>query len=488
VYFEGDAAIGGVIQTVALTGGTPHELKRMDFIPYGISWGSPGILFARGFGKDPKGIVQLTTTDGKEQMLIPTGDDFPQMPQWLPDGDSVLFTLASGVGPDRWNDARVVVHALKSGTRTTVIDGGGDARYLTTGHIVYARGTKVFVALFDPAEPGAIRMPVEVLDNVLRVSPIFDSRALLAVSTAGTLAYRIAPKVMSELAWVERDGRVRPIGKQPATYRFPRLSPDEESFAVDTEDGDTATIWIGDFETGHALRRLTFGQRDRFPTWSPDGQFIVFQSERDGRGGLFRQRADGTSGAERLTTAEPGTSHEPESWSPDGGTLLFRIGGARYSSWSYSFMTHRIEPFGGIESDIPPNATFSPDGKWVTYMWRSTNNQFLIFAQRFPADGTKYQVVEGGITPAWGADGRSIFYYHGAGIFARVDVATSPVFAPGVPVDLAFKFGVSSAPTAHRDYDTAKDGRVFGLKEVREPDAAPPGVQVVLNWLQDIRK
>jgi hypothetical protein len=53
---------------------------------------------------------------------------------------------------------------------------------------------------------------------------------------------------------------------------------------------------------------------------------------------------------------------------------------------------------------------------------------------------------------------------------------------------LAFKFGVSSAPTAHRDYDTAKDGRVFGLKEVREPDAAPPGVQVVLNWLQDIRK
>ena len=195
---------------------------------------------------------------------------------------------------------------------------------------------------------------------------------------------------------------------------------------------------------------------------------------------------DGTSGAERLTTAEPDTSHEPESWSPDGGTLLFRISrGPRYSSWSYSFTTGRVEPFGSIESDIPPNATFSPNGKWVAYMWRNAN-QFLIFAQPFPANGTKYQVVEGGILPAWGTDGRSIFYFHGAGIFARVNVATSTVFAPGVPVDLAFKFTGGTGQTAHRGYDPTKDGRFLGLVGVREPDAPPPGVHVVLNWLQEI--
>ncbi len=56
--------------------------------------------------------------------------------------------------------------------------------------------------------------------------------------------------------------------------------------------------------------------------WSSDGRRLAFQSDREGDQGLFWQLVDGTGRPERLTKAEPGTFHVPESWSPDGEHLL----------------------------------------------------------------------------------------------------------------------------------------------------------------------
>ena len=50
-----------------------------------------------------------------------------------------------------------------------------------------------------------------------------------------------------------------------------------------------------------ASRQLTFAGKNRFPIWSTDGQFVTFQSDREGDLALFRQRADGTGNAERIT-------------------------------------------------------------------------------------------------------------------------------------------------------------------------------------------
>ena len=78
-------------------------------------------------------------------------------------------------------------------------------------------------------------------------------------------------------------------------------------------------MWVYDLGTGGALRRLTFGGGNYFPIWTLDGQYITFQSNREGDLAIYRQRADGSGGAERLTRVEDGDSaHEPESWSPDG--------------------------------------------------------------------------------------------------------------------------------------------------------------------------
>ena len=70
------------------------------------------------------------------------------------------------------------------------------------------------------------------------------------------------------------------------------------------------------------VRRLTFGGNNRFPIWSGDGLRVAFQSDREGDSAVWWQPADGGK-AERLTTPDRGTSHVPESWSPDGEVLLF---------------------------------------------------------------------------------------------------------------------------------------------------------------------
>ena len=84
-------------------------------------------------------------------------------------------------------------------------------------------------------------------------------------------------------------------------------------------------MWIDDVSGATSIRRLTLGGRNRVPVWSADGEHVAFQSDREGDLAIWWQRADGTTAAERLTKPDKDTAHVPESWSPDGKTLLFSV-------------------------------------------------------------------------------------------------------------------------------------------------------------------
>ncbi len=104
-------------------------------------------------------------------------------------------------------------------------------------------------------------------------------------------------------------------------------------------------MWIYDVAGASSMRRLTLGGRNRVPVWSADGERVAFQSDRDGDLGLFWQRADGTTAAERLTKPDKDTAHVPESWSPDGKTLLFSVAkGSSYAVAALSFTDKKVTP------------------------------------------------------------------------------------------------------------------------------------------------
>jgi len=91
-------------------------------------------------------------------------------------------------------------------------------------------------------------------------------------------------------------------------------------------------IYLVPLNTGVAdARRLTFTEdrNETQPTWSPDGSFFIFLSNRDapanaqGRSQLYRMRTDGGE-AQRITDAAQGVNSF--AFSPDGQWLVFRSG------------------------------------------------------------------------------------------------------------------------------------------------------------------
>jgi len=94
-----------------------------------------------------------------------------QTPQVLPGGDEVLFTVAGTTGDDRWDRAQIVVQSLKTGERKTLINGGSDARYVPTGHIVYALGGNLFAVAFDAPKLQVTSGPIPIVEGVLRSPP-----------------------------------------------------------------------------------------------------------------------------------------------------------------------------------------------------------------------------------------------------------------------------------------------------------------------------
>ena len=135
------------LKRITLSGGAAVTLCRAE-PPSGMSWGPDGITFGQMAG----GILRVSESGGKPEVLVKvSAGALAQSPQVLPDRDHVLFTLAVGPPSDytRFDTARVVVHSLKTGEQKTLVEGGTDARYLPTGHIVYASGGNLLAVVFD---------------------------------------------------------------------------------------------------------------------------------------------------------------------------------------------------------------------------------------------------------------------------------------------------------------------------------------------------
>lgn len=477
------------LKTIRVDGGVAVTLCRAVF-PYGVSWGANGILFV----EPGKGVMRVAPAGGEPQVLIRLdAGEAAQSPQFLPDGQHVLFTLAKGHSPDRWDRAAVVVQNVATGQRTTVLEGGSDARYVPTGHLVYALTGNLFAIAFDVARLRTSGAAVPVVEGVRRGAADTTGTAQFSVALNGSLMYVPGPlSGRFDLGLTDIKGTVEPLHLPPDSYEAPRVSPDGGRVAFGTDDGREAAVWIYELSGRAPLRKLTFGGNNRYPTWSPDGTRVTFQSDRDGDAAVFWQPLSGGA-VERLTTPRPGESHEPEAWSPDGRVLLFSIATARdVSLWTLTLPSRIAAPFNAVRSSTRTGAVFSNDGRWVAYA-RSDPSGKTIYVEPFPPTGARHQLVRvaGGQPnhPLWSRDGRRLFYNPGPGRFESVGVVTTPTFAFDTPVVLPRSFpGASLA--SRRPYDVTPDGRVLsaiaaGQAEARR--AVNADIQVVLNWFGDLR-
>ena len=478
-----------VLKRIALTGGAPVTICPAGAV-LGLSWAHDGsILFAQEQGT--RGVLRVSADGGTPAVVIDVkGREQAHGPQLLPDGEHVLFTLATGTGASRWDNAQIVVQSLKSGARKTLVTGGTDGRYLVSGHLVYGLGGVLLAVAFDHRSLALTGGPIAVIEGV-RSSGSISGSMQFSVSDTGSLVYlpgRVgAAGNPLELAFADRTGRVERLTLPANSYAAPRASPDGTSLALGIDDGKVSDIWIYELSGGSAIRRLSSGGHNERPIWSADSKQVAYQSDRDGDEGLFWQPADGSAVAERLTRPEAGTTHAPESWSPDGAHMLFSATtGSNTSLWTLSLADRKVAPFGAVQSTEPTNAVFSRDGRWVAYS--STEGGRRIQVQPFPATGAKYEVSADSMYPQWSADGSELLW-GGSGQLHAVRVKTQPGFSVGNPVAIPFPLALPG-PSLPRSYDVTPAGKLIGLIAAQSARAAapiPPVFQVVLNWFEELK-
>ena len=156
-----------------------------------------------------------------------------------------------------------------------------------------------------------------------------------------------------------------------------------------------------------------------------------------------------------------------------------------------SLQDRKMEPFGGIHSSNPINATFSPDGRWVAYGSDESGTD-AVYVQPFPATGAKYQISrgDGPHHPLWSRDGKQLFYVPAPAQFEVVRVTTQSGFSVGAPAAAPRGFTVGNAPTDPRSHDVAPDGRILGIGIAGQGAAGSvmaQHVEFVINWFEELK-
>src|SRR6185436_14998902 len=162
-------------------------------------------------------------------------------------------------------------------------------------------------------------------------------------------------------------GSLTPVTQGSRIVRSGDISPDGKWIVYDTslpqED-----LFITSLD-GQQVRQITNDpERDRIPRWSPDGERILFYSDRgDEDYQVWSIRADG--GDRRQMTAVAGDNAVDSLWSPDGKRLLALLGegGPSLIDLTVPLDQRRPQPLPnsrqGDEVFMP--TSWSADGRWI---------------------------------------------------------------------------------------------------------------------------
>ena len=131
---------------------------------HGAVWGEDGTII---YGSNSSELLRVSAAGGDPETLVKAevsdGEWYVDYPQFLPNGEDVLFTVFDGAHFAK----RVELVSLRSGERKTVMRGGSNLRYLSTGHLVYAEGGSLMAVPFDPDLGEVTGEPVSVVDGLL---------------------------------------------------------------------------------------------------------------------------------------------------------------------------------------------------------------------------------------------------------------------------------------------------------------------------------
>jgi eukaryotic-like serine/threonine-protein kinase len=471
---------GGTSEPITPPSGTERAM--------GGTWGTDGTIVLSLGGR----LMRVSEKGGPPERVAEPDSSRGEVryawPEFLPDGQSVLFTI---LGEGGTADAKVAVLSLATRQVTTVLQGGHAARYLRSGHLLYASQGRLHAVAFDPSRLQVRGVPVAIEGmNIATTGGGFNAN--FVVSESGTLVYLppTGPRIRT-LTWVDRNGRQEAIPAPPMEYVYPRISPDGTRVALDVL-GKNRDIWVGNLASG-VVTRITDGPtEDVMPAWSLDGARVFFASDREG--GTFKVFSVAADGAGTARKEFAGTSNfMPLSMPAPDRLIAFASGeGTRGGDLA-------VIPLGGgataprvIAIDqLQGNAQVSPDGRWIAYQSHESGTE-EVYVRSYPdIERRREQIsIDGGIQPLWGsAASHELFYWDLKGTLKAVSVTTADDFRVGLSRSIPLGENVER-PIVGSSWVYAVspvDGRFLMFKPVAADGALVP-FKVVVNWFEELKR
>ncbi len=464
------------IKKVPAAGGAALTVLNEPRVDAG-EWAPDGTIYytpRSGGGDGLTALARVASTGGPATVVArldsAAGESEAWLPEVLPDGRTVLFTIAGAVATP-WQ----IVAVGPDGARHQVVENALLGRYVSSGHLLYYDfdSQVVLCAPFD-ARRARVTGPAVPLTEQVDANHCYD------VSEDGKLVYVPVAGAGegSEVVWLDRSGRATPAMTVRGTWAQPRVSPDGSRILL-RKTGTNCELWLLDVERGTPAR-IAQGHDCHDPVWSPDGRRIAYQQV-DTRGEITTLAVGGPREVTRISFS--GLPESPQSWSAEGNHLAYTVTGrgTRSDIWVR-----------GMDGGAPPapflatefnetDPAISPDGRWIAYVSNETS-EAEVFIRPYPDTGSSWQVSNGGGgSPLWSRDGGELFFVAQNRMMVA-SISTRPALRIGRP-EILFEGGFNTSRA--RDFDVAPDGRFVAVRT--GGGAVRTEMRLLLNWPQALK-
>ena len=381
--------------------------------------------------------------------------------------------------------------SLDGGEPRVLLQGESNAAY-ASGHILFLRERALMARPFDPDALEFTGDAFPLAEDITYVGPA--SLGVFSVSQNGVLAYLSGQTDTGyRLHWFNRKGEETGTLGEKGLLFDPRISPDGQrvAMAMPGSAPGTVSLWIHDVRRNTRTRFTFETGADIQPSWSPDGQSLLFSSNRSGEYEIHRKPVSGTGEAAQLTSTGKGKFHGK--LSPDGRWLAYWTTEEKLGTEIHLLDTEGngtpVPLLSSRFNEVDP--VFSPDGRWLAYS-SDESGRFETYITAFsggngkPEVRGKWQVsTNGGSRPVWRRDGREIYFKDLSGNLMAADIrAAGDTLEIGAPHKL---MEISPSVSNLSLFDVTGNGQKFLLSLPVNPKSSNP-LTLVVNWTADLKK
>jgi Tol biopolymer transport system component len=431
------------------------------------TWNQSGVILFSVMRK-----LYRVDSAGEPVLVNPTGAS----PFFLPDGAHFLYRAVTE------NGTGIYAERLDGRDHRLLVQGVVSQPLYSQGYLLYVQDHTLLARRFDP---NRLEVLGEAIPLASPVSTGTGANSAFSVSATGVIAYEAADSVAtpSRLVWFDRAGKQTGSIGDEADYRIIELSSNGTRLAASivAPGSITADLWLFDLSRGSGGRFTSSPDDVNSAIWSPDDERVVFGLSDHG---IHDKPSDLIGEAKLLLKPPSNGPTSAESWSRDGRFIIYKT--ERFGPvWILPMQKDRAPiPLPALSGDAH-TARFSPDGQWIAYS-STESGRSEVYVAPFPGRaGKRMKVsVDGGSLPRWRRDGKELFF---------VSNDRKLMSADSTPLGGGLEFGVPRTlfqtqmkdPISGWPYDVTPDGNRFLINVTT---TTPPSVTLLVNWPALLKK